>query len=67
MSQERAIQAAKMIRSNLPGPFNELVQYIQELQLAADEGLRHSVENTLLRQNQGKSQLCEELLKTLNT
>lgn len=67
MSQDKAIAASRAIKSAAPHAHATLVQYIQELQRAADESLRHSVENTLLRQNQGKSQLCEELLKTLNT
>ena len=67
MSQQKAEVAAKRIRASMPGDLAHLIEYISELQDSADEKCRRAIENTLLRQNQGKSQLCEELLKILNT
>jgi len=66
MSEEKARDAGKQIKSMCPHAHEVLVQHLKELQSTADQNLRYALDDTLLRQNQGRSQLIEELLKTLN-
>lgn len=66
MSVEKAGLASRQIRGTLPNAHAVLVLYIEELKTDAETNLRCAIENTLLRQNQGKAQLCEEILRTLN-
>ena len=66
-SEEKAKQAVRQIRAAMPAQLDTLVYYIKELQETADESLRYAAEEYILRQNQGKSQLCKELIDTLNT
>lgn len=66
-NQEKAGLACRQLARSSPHAHAALVLYLQELQSAADEILRSATGETLLRQNQGKAQLCMELLKILNT
>lgn len=58
-------QAIGFLSAKAPGPYSEIIKLIEGMQKDADEILRFAAEDTLLRQNQGKAQLCIELLEKL--
>jgi hypothetical protein len=60
-------EAARMLRAHSPLAYRELVKFIEETQAEADTILRSAIREELLRQAQGKSQLCEHLLEILKS
>ncbi len=65
MSNPKLEQAVGFLSAKAPGPYSEIVKYIEGMQKDADMILRFASEDNLFRQNQGKAQLCEELLEVL--
>ena len=61
------INAVRVLRTNAPGPFNEIVEHLAELEKTADETLVSSISEEVMRQNQGKVQILREILKLLRS
>ena len=59
-------KVAAVLQSTAPLAYQMMVDHIKELESTANNLMVNAVENTLLRQNQGKVQLLQELLKDLN-
>ena len=59
--------AVRMLRTNCPGPFNELVEYIDGQEKTADETLVSALSEDVMRQNQGKTQILREILGVLRS
>ncbi len=57
---------AAVLQAAAPLPYGMLIRHIKELEETADTFMVSAVDETLLRQNQGKVQLLRELLKDLN-
>ena len=57
----------RMLRTNSPGQFNELVEYVASLEKTADETLVSAIAEETMRQNQGKVQILREILGTLRS
>ena len=59
--------AVKMLRTQCPGPFDELVNHIDSLEKTANHTLVSAIAGEVMRQNQGKVQILRELLDTLRS
>ena len=59
--------AVAQIRGTMPVQHQLIVDHLKELLSEVDKNLHYSVENTILRQNQGKAQLLDELILLMNT
>ncbi len=57
---------AAVLQGAAPLPYEMLINHLKELEETADTFMVSAVDETLLRQNQGKVQLLRELLKDLN-
>jgi len=66
VSEQQAKAAAGHLRAREPVAFDRLTRYIQNMERGTDHLLVMSLDGTILRQNQGKTQVLRELLAIMN-